>query len=230
VADVTTCNEVDNVLGDVRGVIADALEILRDKDKFEGRENDGRVFHHVSKKLAKQLIAKPIDLIVALEDALRKFLVAANDGIQTVADHSLGEFAHTRKIDIRLHLRVAHDAHGGLRDVHGLVADAFEVAVDAGNRKEEAKIRGHGGLQGELALDALIDLDLHFVDGIFFVEHSFRNTFVRIKYGMNGLMDGTFGEAAHPKQALLQFFEIVFPVAFHVLTSISVGMDLSAKA
>ena len=28
-------------------------------------------------------------------------------------------------------------------------------------------------------------------------------------------MDGALGEAAHPQQPLLQFFEIVFEMAFH---------------
>jgi hypothetical protein len=123
---------------------------------------------------------------------------------------------------------VAHDAHGRLRYIHSLVADALEVTVDTRNRKQKAEIGSHGRLQRQLALDALIDLDLHFIDGVFLVEHRFRNALIRIEHGVNGLMNGTLGETAHPKQALLQFFEIVFPVAFHVLTSVSVKYKILA--
>ena len=110
---------------------------------------------------------------------------------------------------------MAQDAHGGLRDVDGLVADAFEIVVDARDGEEEAQIDGHGLLQREQALDALVDLDLHFVDGVFFVEHGFGEVLFGVEHGMDGLMDGALGEAAHPEQPLLQFFEIMFEMAFH---------------
>ncbi len=35
------------------------------------------------------------------------------------------------------------------------------------------------------------------------------------RHGLDGLMDGALGEAAHPKQAFLQFVQIVFEMAFH---------------
>ena len=38
---------------------------------------------------------------------------------------------------------------------------------------------------------------------------------------MDSLMDGALGEAAHPQQPLLQFFQIVFKMAFHVFLSSS---------
>ena len=77
------------------------------------------------------------------------------------------------KIHVGLHLRMAQDAHGGLRDVHGLVADAFEIAIDARNGQQKAQVGGHGCLQRQQALDALVNFDLHLVDGVFFAEHGF---------------------------------------------------------
>jgi hypothetical protein len=230
VADVTTCNKIDYVLGDIRGVIADALKILGHQNEFECRENDSGIFHHVGEKLAEELVAKAINLIVALEHTLRKILIAANECVQTVPNHAFGKFAHAGEIHVRLHLGVAHHAHGGVRDVHRLVADAFDVAVDSRNSQKKTEVGGHRSLQGQLSLYALVDLNLHFVDGILFVEDRFRETFIGIENGVHGLMDGSFGEATHPKQALLQFFEIVFPVAFHGVTPISVGIDPAAKA
>ncbi len=102
-----------------------------------------------------------------------------------------------------------------MRDVYGLVADALQVAVDARNGQQKAQIGRHGSLQGEQALDALVDFDLHLVDGVFFVEHRLGEPLIGVQHGVNGLMDGALGKAAHPQQPLLQFFEIVFPMAFH---------------
>jgi hypothetical protein len=97
---------------------------------------------------------------------------------------------------------VAEDARGGLGDVYGLIADAFEVAIDAGDGEEEAEVRGHGLLGGEEALDALVNFDLHFVDGVLFGEDDFGEMLFGVQNGVDGLMDGALGEAAHPEEAL----------------------------
>jgi hypothetical protein len=110
---------------------------------------------------------------------------------------------------------MAHDARGGLGNIHGLIADAFKVAIDARNCEQKPEVGSHGGLQGEQALDALVNFNLHLVDGVFFVEDGFGHALVGVQNGVDGLMDGAFGEAAHPQQALLEFFEILLPVAFH---------------
>ena len=43
VADVLARDEVDNVLGDIRGVVADALAIFGDEDQFERGKDDAGV-------------------------------------------------------------------------------------------------------------------------------------------------------------------------------------------
>jgi len=215
VADVAASDKVDDVFGDVGGVVADTFEILGDHDEFEGREDDRGVFHHVSEEFAEELIAKAVDLIVALEDGLGEFLVAADKGVEAVADHGLGEFTHARQINVRLHLWVAHDAHGGVSNVDGLIADAFEIAIDAGHGQKEAQVGSHGRLKGQGALDALVNFDLHFIDGVFLGENVLSKALVGVEKGVDGLMDGAFGKTPHPEEALLEFVEIVFEMAFH---------------
>ena len=78
-ADIAAGDEVDDVFGDVGGVVADAFEILADENQLEGREDDGGLFHHVGEELAEELIAKAIYLIVTLEDALGEFDIAADE-------------------------------------------------------------------------------------------------------------------------------------------------------
>jgi hypothetical protein len=70
-------------------------------------------------------------------------------------------------------------------------------------------------LQGQQPLNTLIDFDLHFVDGVFLSENRFREMLLGIEHGVDGLVDGALNEAAHPEEALLQLFEIVFEMAFH---------------
>lgn len=130
-ADVAACHEVDYVFGDVRGVVADAFEVLGYQDQFESRENLRGIFHHVSEQLAEKLIAQAVHLIIAAEHALGEILIGAHQRIQTVAHHGFGDLAHARQVHIGFHLRMAQDARRGLRNIDGLVADSFQVAVDA---------------------------------------------------------------------------------------------------
>jgi hypothetical protein len=203
VADVAPGDEVDYVFGNVDGVVADAFEILGDENQFEGGEDDGGILHHVSEQLAEELIAEAVDLIVALHHGAREFLIAADESVQAVANHAFGKLAHARQVHIRLHLRMAEHAHGGLRDVDGLIADALEVAIDARDGEEEAQVGGHGLLEREEALDALVNFNLHFVDGVFFVEDGFGEALFGVEDGVNRLVDGALGERPHPEEALL---------------------------
>jgi hypothetical protein len=110
---------------------------------------------------------------------------------------------------------MAKHAHGGLGYIDGLIADPFEIAIDPRNSEQKPEVGGHGRLQGEQSLDALVNFNLHLVDGVFFVENGFGHALICVQNGVDGLMDGALGKAAHPQQALFQFFEIVLPVAFH---------------
>ena len=50
---------------------------------------------------------------------------------------------------------------------------------------------------------------------IFLGEHGFGQLLFGVEDGVDGLMDGALGEASHPEQALLQFFQIMFEMTFH---------------
>ena len=113
-ADVLALDDVDDVFGDVGGVVADAFEVFGDEDEFKRRENHAGIAHHVSKQFAKNLIAVLIDLIVAGHDFLRELDVAANDSVQGIADLLLDHFGHARQIDVGLDAGMAKDAQAHL--------------------------------------------------------------------------------------------------------------------
>ncbi len=91
---------------------------------------------------------------------MRELDVAADDGVEGVANHLFGEFAHAREIDVRFHTRMAEDTQGTLGDVDGLVADALEIVVDARDRQHEAEVNGHELVQREKLDDAVVDFHL----------------------------------------------------------------------
>src|SRR5438445_12984341 len=82
VADVLALDEVDDVFGDVGGVVADALEVFGDENQFERGKNDAGIAHHISKQFAENLVAVVVHLIVGGKDALRELDVAADDGVE----------------------------------------------------------------------------------------------------------------------------------------------------
>src|SRR6202030_3601186 len=90
---------------------------------------------------------------------------------------------------------------------------------DAGNGQNKAEIGGHKLLQREQLHHAVVNFNLQLVDGVFFAEDGSRQLFVRIEHRMNRLMHGSLGQAAHPKHALFQLFQIAFEMAFHIFTS-----------
>ncbi len=219
-ADVAALDDVNDVFGDVCGVVADALEIFGDENQFEGGKDHAGITHHVGKQLPENLVAEMIDFVVAGEDFLREIDVAADDCIECFADHLFGDFAHARQIHVRLDTRMAQDAEGALGDVDGLIADAFEVVVDAGHGEDESQIGGHKLMEREQLHDAVVDFNLKLVDGVFFFEDALGEGFIGIEHGVNGLVDGTLCEASHPEQALFELVQILFKMAFHVLSSL----------
>src|ERR1700752_4984248 len=57
-------DDEDDVLGDVRGVVADALEVARHENQIERRLDRRRVLQHVGEQLAEDLRLEGVQLVV----------------------------------------------------------------------------------------------------------------------------------------------------------------------
>lgn len=57
-------NKIDNIFGDVRRMISNPLQVSADQDQMYRSSNRLRIFHHVGKEFAKNLIIKAVNLIV----------------------------------------------------------------------------------------------------------------------------------------------------------------------
>ena len=63
-ADVARGHHEDDVLGNVRGMVADAFEMARDEDQIERRLDGGRVLQHIGEQLAEDLRLQGVELVV----------------------------------------------------------------------------------------------------------------------------------------------------------------------
>src|SRR5690242_3932145 len=99
--DVAALDDVDDVLGDIGGAVADALEIFRNEDQLERRKNDAGIAHHVGEQFAENLVAVMVHLVITRQNFLCQLDIAPHYGVQSVAYHLLGDLAHARKVDVR---------------------------------------------------------------------------------------------------------------------------------
>ena len=158
-------DEIEHRLGDIGGVIADPLDVLRAEQQVRAERNVARVFHHVGQQVAKHRVFERVEFGVALPDRARAFDVALRVGVEHVL-HQLGRhFVHVLEADDRArHARLETDLHRALGDVLGEVADPFEIAGDADRADDFAKVDRHrlSARDGEDRL--LLDLALQRVE------------------------------------------------------------------
>ena len=72
VAHVGALDDVDDLLGQVLRVVADALDRLGDEHQVDARRDRARVFHHVGDQLAHQAVELLVDLVVLLQHLERR--------------------------------------------------------------------------------------------------------------------------------------------------------------
>jgi hypothetical protein len=76
-------------------------------------------------------------------------------------------------------------------------------------------------MESEELNDAVVDFELQLVDGVFFIEDTLGKLLIGFEDGVNGLVNGALGKAAHPQEAFFQLVQISFEVAFHELIPLS---------
>jgi hypothetical protein len=81
-----------------------------------------------------------VERVVGGQHRLGQRHVAADEGVEGVAQHLLGELAHPRDVDQRLDRRVLQVALAGLADVDRQVADPLQVGVDLHGRDDHPQV------------------------------------------------------------------------------------------
>ncbi len=214
-ADIEAAHPEDDVFGDVGSVIGHALEVARDEQGIEGRLDVLGCALHLPDHGEFHLTLHAVHIVVAEQDALGEVGIGVNEGFQRLADHAGGEGPHARDVgrhfaDGRFQL-VQHS----LDDVHRLVANAFEVAVDLDDGEDEAQVGGHGLLHGEQVEREFVDFAFGYVDGMLGLEDVLAKFGVVLAVGGNGLLHGPFRQPTHAEQLVLEFVEAFLKTRAH---------------
>ena len=149
--DVPRLDDEDDVLGDIGGVVADALEVAGDQNQVDGGLDRPRIAQHVGQQLAKNLILQRVEPVVLPQHRLRQTDVARDEGVERLAQHLERQLTHPRQIDQRLDRRMQEVALRRLADVDGEVADALQVGVDLEGRHDRSQIDRDGLVQARAA-------------------------------------------------------------------------------
>src|SRR5713226_8209475 len=82
VTDVEAADPVDDVFGDVGGVVGDAFQMARSQDELKAGTDEGGLAGHVLKEMLENTVAVLIDHIVAFENLGGHYDVAKNESAE----------------------------------------------------------------------------------------------------------------------------------------------------
>jgi len=112
-----------DVFRDVRGVIANTLDVLGAKEKMNAQTDHTRVFHHVGEKLSEDRVVKAIQIFILppsraeLEARLRKRGSDSDEAIARRLGESVQEMSHWNEFDYVIVNRDFEQALGELEAV-----------------------------------------------------------------------------------------------------------------
>ena len=86
-------DEEMDVLGDVGGVVADALDVLGAEQQMGAEADVARVFHHVGQQLAEQRVVHRVDLLVGAPYGERLVGLTLGVGVEHVLELAQRELA-----------------------------------------------------------------------------------------------------------------------------------------
>ncbi len=216
VPDVASHDEEDHLLGDVRRVVGDPLEVAGDEQEPRRHADRGRRIDHVGEQVAEELVVKLIDAQVADHHLLGQSRVLAHEGIQAPMDHVAGRHRHLRDVDVGLELRLAVDLDRRLGDVDAQVAHPLEVGHHLEGGGDVAEV-GRGGLpQGEDADADLVDLLLEEVDFLVARDDALGLGRVPLDHGRDHQVDQRLDLAGHEEQLVAKLVQLLIELAREV--------------
>ncbi|ESY33756.1 hypothetical protein X749_02670 [Mesorhizobium sp. LNJC391B00] len=197
------------VLGNVGGVVADALDVLGAKQQMRARRDVARIFHHVGQKLAKQRGVHGVDLVVAV--ANEAYFLDRARGIDVEHFLELGQSEFGKRLEAAKQagrLAAVNDADHTLGDVLGEVTDPFEVGRNADGADDLAQIRRHGLALGDDDDGFVVDFALAIVKHDVVTNDLLGEAGIGIDQRLDRLLDHALGMAAHRSDALRQVFQL----------------------
>src|SRR6266545_8167901 len=147
-------DDVDDVLGDILGVIADAFDRLGDEHDLERRRYRPRIFHHVADELPQDGEERGIDRLIVADHGCRGVYIEPREGVERELQVFLGQPGRPGD-DVHAYRGQALAPLHLLRlvgDLLDFVADALELVDDLDHGQDHAQVdRGRLALGDDLA-------------------------------------------------------------------------------
>jgi hypothetical protein len=215
VADIGALHPEDHVFGNVGSVIGDALEITRHEQCVESLSHKFRTLVHTFDELNEGIVAHAVNHVIHFEDSLGKFHFAFDEGFEGAPNHRAHGCTHATDIDRKIGSRKLHHVHDTLGNINGLIADTFEVGIDLGNRKDEAKVHSHGLLHGKQVEGGFIDFTLGGIDEGLAFQHHLAASQVALDKGLTRTVHRLLRQTSHAKQTFPQIIEPLLKARTH---------------
>ena len=192
-------------LGDVGGVVADALDVLGAEQKMRAERDVARIFHHVGQELAEERGIERVDGTVPLPHVEGLCRVLLRIGVEHVLELAEDEIAHVLETDDDLlRLELVADGKRPLADVLRQVADALHVAGDADRRDGLAQVDGERLAPGDGEDGVLLHVALQHVEARVGGDHRLSQRLIVTHERRDGIDEHLLGDAAHLGDALPQ--------------------------
>src|SRR5437762_3201604 len=141
VTNVGTENPEDDVLGDVGGVIGNALQVACNEQCIQRLLSHLWTFIHGSHEHNECFVSHAIDNVIHLEYGLRELRFAIDKRFQCSPDHGADRGCHARNVYRQVSRWELDHVHDTLGDIDSLIADTLEVRVDFRSEEHTSELQ-----------------------------------------------------------------------------------------
>ncbi len=211
-ANVGTSDPEDDVGGDVGGMVGDAFQAAGDHEAIHGLLGELGFLLDELEQVGVGAAIHAVDLVVHIADGVSKPCIPLKQGVNGGSDHAAGVFAHGREVDRQIDFASFNDVACAAGNPHGLIADAFEVAIDLDDGEDEAEVNGHGLLFGEEFVGHLVELTLGGVDCGLILLDVLAEGEIALEISFDRGLDGLLREGSHGKEFVLELGKLQLEV------------------
>ena len=187
--------EVDDRLGNFRGVICNSLDVSRGVDEAKPCVDPFRMCDDLLLEQLEHGSVVAIDSFLIGHDRLCPVDIGLGQGVKAVVYLLQGfESKVFQRLRDRQSLGICGQFLDPLGDMSRKVSHPFEIAVDLENNRDPSEVGGHGLVQGEHANALTLDLNFPVVNGRLLMLDLIGQFNPAVTQGVNALVQGLFDD------------------------------------
>jgi hypothetical protein len=207
----------DHVFRDVCCMIGQAFHMPGEHQQVGASGNQGRGLFHHPNELAEDVPVKIINDKVTVHDTASERRVRGEKRIQAVRNHNACYLKHFGETYRPKQGGMAGEGFNAFGDIHGDVADALQLCIDAQRGHQQPQITGNRLVQGKDAVTQGINLIVKVIDDAILADDFLRNGKVPFEESMGGGIELPVDQRTHDHQFVLQFRQVPFKVPLHAV-------------